>query len=214
MTDLILEKLWAMEAYIMAGNLVMIPLVAVSVIMWTLIINRLFFFRRLYLKNMSRDMAGRFVVSGEIPSRSLYKGAVAYVVAKFIKRRTLKPDVDRFILDEIVMETVKVLDRHLAVIGILAAVAPLLGLLGTVTGMISTFDTISVFGTGNARAMAGGISEALITTQTGLVVAIPGLYMHGFLLKRADKLKARIASTGIYLQRFVSPGALGGDPTP
>ena len=95
------------------------------------------------------------------------------------------------------------LDRHLAVIGVLATVAPLLGLLGTVLGMIATFDIIAIFGTGNAKAMAGGISQALITTQTGLLVAIPGLYMRSFLARRAENLKHRIASMGIYLQRYV-----------
>ncbi|MFO7930090.1 MAG: MotA/TolQ/ExbB proton channel family protein, partial [Desulfosalsimonas sp.] len=67
--------------------------------------------------------------------------------------------------------------------------------------MIVTFDVIAVFGTGNARAMAGGISEALITTQTGLLVAIPGMYMKGFLERRAQKLKQRTAVIGYYLRR-------------
>jgi len=101
------------------------------------------------------------------------------------------------------MDIISIMDRYLSIIGVLAAMAPLLGLLGTVTGMMATFDVISMFGTGNARAMAGGISEALVTTQTGLLVAIPGLYMHGFLVKRSEKLKLLTASTGIYLQRFV-----------
>jgi biopolymer transport protein ExbB len=78
-----------------------------------------------------------------------------------------------------------------------------LGLLGTVTGMIATFDVLSVFGTGNAKAMAGGISEALITTQTGLLVAIPGLYMKGFLDRRADNLIQRVQTVGYYLRRHL-----------
>ena len=69
--------------------------------------------------------------------------------------------------------------------------------------MIMTFDIIAIFGTGNAKAMAGGISQALITTQTGLLVAIPGLYMRGFLAGRAQNLKHRISSVGIYLKRYV-----------
>ena len=95
------------------------------------------------------------------------------------------------------------LNRHLWLIAVLAALAPLMGLLGTVTGMIATFDVISIFGTGNAKAMAGGISEALITTQTGLLVAIPGLYMSGFLSRRAESLKQRISAVGIFLRRHV-----------
>ncbi len=101
------------------------------------------------------------------------------------------------------MEIVSSLDRYLALITILAGIAPLCGLLGTVTGMINTFDIISVFGTGNAKAMAGGISEALITTQAGLLVAIPGLYLSNFLRQRSHNLKQRVSSVGIYLTRFL-----------
>ena len=81
-------------------------------------------------------------------------------------------------------------ERFLPSIGILAGVAPLLGLLGTVTGMISTFDTITIFGSGQPRLMAGGISEALLTTAAGLVIAIPVLLIHSFLSSRADRLIA------------------------
>lgn len=201
--NFILNHLWTMEAYLRTGSIVMLPLVAVSVTMWTLIINRLFFFQRLYRKNMPREKAGEFVKNNEIPPAHIYRGGVSLLVTKFLKNRTRKTKVDLYILDETVMDIVTVLDRHLSLIGVLAAIAPLLGLLGTVTGMMATFDIISTFGTGNARAMAGGISEALVTTQTGLLVAIPGLYMHGFLVKRSEKLKVLIASTGMYLQRFV-----------
>jgi biopolymer transport protein ExbB len=62
---------------------------------------------------------------------------------------------------------------------------------------------MSVFGTGNAKAMAGGISEALITTQTGLLVAIPGLYMKGFLDRRARNLQQRITAAGLFLRRHL-----------
>jgi biopolymer transport protein ExbB len=75
---------------------------------------------------------------------------------------------------------------------VLAGVAPLLGLLGTVSGMITTFEVIASFGTGNARAMASGISEALITTQTGLVVAVPGLIIGNLLQRRVEGLKNRM----------------------
>ena len=92
----------------------------------------------------------------------------------------------------------------MGLIRVLIAICPLLGLLGTVTGMITTFDVLAVFGTGNAKAMAGGISEALITTQTGLLVAIPGLYMKGFLERRARRLQQRIAAVGYHLRRQLS----------
>lgn len=81
-------------------------------------------------------------------------------------------------LDEAVLAEMPALERGNGVIKLLAATSPLLGLLGTVTGMILTFQAISLFGTGDPKLMAGGISQALVTTVLGLVVAIPLLFSH------------------------------------
>ena len=81
-------------------------------------------------------------------------------------------------LDEAVLAEMPALERGNGVIKLLAATSPLLGLLGTVTGMILTFQAISLFGTGDPKLMAGGISQALVTTVLGLVVAIPLLFGH------------------------------------
>ena len=78
---------------------------------------------------------------------------------------------------------------------IFAAVSPLLGLLGTVTGMIETFQVITLFGAGDPRLMSGGISQALVTTQLGLAVAIPLLLLHSFLQGRAGRLVAMLDQT-------------------
>lgn len=189
--------------YLDTGGVVMVPLLAVSLIMWVLIINRAFFFRRLYHRNMPREKAGQFVSSGNVPSFKAFRGITAMFVSEFLVRRTGDRRQDRRALDETVMILSLSLDRYLGLIGVLARVAPMLGLLGTILGMMRTFTIIAVFGTGNPKAMAAGISEALITTQTGLLVAIPGLYMYGFLSRRADNLKHRLASLGIYLKRYV-----------
>ncbi len=95
------------------------------------------------------------------------------------------------------------IDKYIQTILLLAGVAPLLGLLGTVGGMITTFEAISEFGTGNARAMSAGISEALITTQTGLLVAVPGLVLGSFLRRRADNIKSRMHRFGLGLIRVM-----------
>ena len=203
MLALLLENIYRIEAYLSGGGVVMIPLMLVSIIMWALIINRAWCLRQYDRKNISRKKAGAFVRNNEIPDAREYRGITALFVTEFLGRRSGKAALDKYILDETVISLAASLDKHLALIGILAGIAPLMGLLGTVTGMIKTFDIISVFGTGNARAMAGGISEALITTQTGLFVAIPGLYMQGFLARRAKKLKHRISSLGIYLKRYL-----------
>jgi biopolymer transport protein ExbB len=91
-------------------------------------------------------------------------------------------------LDESVSRESARLTRGLATLAVFAAVAPLLGLLGTVTGMIETFQTITLFGAGDPKLMSSGISEALVTTQLGLVVAIPVLLLHSFLRGRANRL--------------------------
>ncbi|MDY6824588.1 MAG: MotA/TolQ/ExbB proton channel family protein [Thermodesulfobacteriota bacterium] len=190
-----------LESYLRTGGFAMIPLALVSLVMWLLIIDRILFFRRLYRKNMDAPTAWAHVRENRMPDPGQHRGAVSLLVARFLDRRSNEQTLDRFILDEIVFTLNRSLNDHLAVIGVLAAVAPLLGLLGTVMGMISTFDILAIFGTGNAKGMAGGISEALVTTQTGLMVAIPGLYMKGFLDRRARNLKQRIARVGYYLRR-------------
>ncbi|CAG37703.1 MotA/TolQ/ExbB proton channel family protein [Desulfotalea psychrophila] len=88
------------------------------------------------------------------------------------------------------------LERFLSLVGVLASIAPLLGLLGTVTGMINTFQAITIFGTGDPRMMSTGISEALVTTQAGLGIAIPLLLAHHFLKRRIAFLVADIEESG------------------
>jgi biopolymer transport protein ExbB len=84
------------------------------------------------------------------------------------------------------------IERSLSLLGALAAVAPLLGLLGTVSGMIATFNTISAAGTSDPQLLSGGISEALITTELGLMVAIPMLLVHAWLLRWVERREAML----------------------
>jgi biopolymer transport protein ExbB len=78
-------------------------------------------------------------------------------------------------------------ERRLPLLAVIATAAPLMGLLGTVVGMVKTFALITVFGTGNAAKLSSGISEVLVATELGLVVAIPTLVAHGFLAHRIQK---------------------------
>jgi biopolymer transport protein ExbB len=91
-------------------------------------------------------------------------------------------------LDEAILKETPRIEYGLSFIKILAAIAPLLGLLGTVTGMIQTFQAITLFGTGDPKLMAGGISTALITTVMGLVVAIPLVLLHSYLNGKSNAL--------------------------
>ncbi|KAF0094801.1 MAG: biopolymer transport protein ExbB [Puniceicoccaceae bacterium 5H] len=89
------------------------------------------------------------------------------------------------------------LERYLPFLSLTVAAAPLLGLLGTVVGMIKTFNLITIFGTGDAKSLSGGISEALITTALGLIVAIPVLLLHGVMSRLARQRVARLEQTAI-----------------
>ena len=91
------------------------------------------------------------------------------------------------------------LERFLPTLQTLAAVAPLLGLLGTVTGMINTFQIITLFGTGDPHMLSGGISEALVTTQLGLAVAIPIMMLHHILNSRVDRIVTEMEEKGTAL---------------
>ena len=91
-------------------------------------------------------------------------------------------------VQEAILREIPPLEKYLSTLGMLAAIAPLLGLLGTVTGMINTFHMITFYGTGDARMMSGGISEALVTTMLGLMVAIPIMFVHTLLSRKVETL--------------------------
>jgi biopolymer transport protein ExbB len=152
---------------------------------------------------MSLSVARQHLLENKFPAPEHHSGVMALLVERFLNLRSGNATLDRFILDESVVSINHRLNNHLATIGVLAAIAPLLGLLGTVTGMITTFDVLAIYGTGNSKAMAGGISEALITTQTGLLLAVPGLYMKNFLTRRVNNLQHRVATAGMYLRRHL-----------
>lgn len=96
------------------------------------------------------------------------------------------------VMYERMLEVQPRLERLLPFIAVTAATAPLMGLLGTVTGMINTFKLITIFGTGDAKSLSSGISEALVTTEFGLIVAIPSLILHALLSRRAQGVMANM----------------------
>lgn len=108
-------------------------------------------------------------------------------------------DVMKESIQEAAAHVVHDLERYLNTLGTIAAVAPLLGLLGTVVGMIDVFAEIMVQGTGNASALAGGISKALITTAAGLTVAIPAIVMHRYFVGKIDAIVVELEQETITL---------------
>ena len=116
--------------------------------------------------------------------------SVTRVIGKTLAHLKSDPDKIEDVIAEGIVKESQLIDRFGVLIMVIASVAPLLGLLGTVTGMISTFDIITLHGTGNPKLLSGGISEALITTMLGLIVAIPTLFVGQFLSSVNESIKS------------------------
>jgi len=116
-----------------------------------------------------------------------------------LKGRCLSREDLENVLQEAILNEIPRLERFLSTLGMLAAITPLLGLLGTVTGMINTFHVITYFGTGDPRMMSGGISEALVTTMLGLAVAIPIMLCHTLLSRKVETMIARMEEKSVTL---------------
>lgn len=128
---------------------------------------------------------------------------VANVLAWGLKHRDLGRQDMENALQEAILGEIPRLERFLSALGMMAAVSPLLGLLGTVTGMINTFHVITYHGAGDPKMMSGGISEALVTTMMGLAVAIPILLAHTLLTRRAENIIAQMEEKAVSLVNTV-----------
>ncbi len=114
--------------------------------------------------------------------------ALGKIMLAYESNKTADLETLELKMDEAILKSTPPLEKGIGTIKILAAVAPLLGLLGTVTGMIATFQSITLFGTGDPKLMAGGISQALMTTVLGLVCAIPLLLLHNVVATKSKEL--------------------------
>ena len=201
-----IDGFWFTVEYFRQGGWIMLPLVATSVVLWTLIVDRWREFRSLDQGDLdTKELVAAAAGKPGVPGNGA-GGLRAQLVRGFLRERSGVVRLDRKILGQVSLQLQQTLEERLAAIAVLAAVAPLLGLLGTVLGMIETFEVISVYGTGNSRAMANGISVALITTQTGLLVAIPGLLMSNRLNRTAQRLKTKLDEATAVLSRHLTEG--------
>jgi biopolymer transport protein ExbB len=176
-----------------AGGPLMVPIAALCLVAWILILHRW-----LWLRRAGRPVAllrelGPMLDRGELREAARLCRARPGVAAR-AARRVLdgaagRPALPQTLVREARLRELAPAGRGLSAIAVLAATAPLLGLLGTVTGMIGTFEAITLWGTGNPRPLAEGISEALITTQAGLIVALPVLMAQNVLSRRVERLR-------------------------
>lgn len=190
--------------FFQAGGFAMYPLTLLTIVMWTLIVYKLCWFRLEKRRENTPDRCLAALSSGAGPSASGWQKAI---LSGYLDRRCADPELNRTAMACLRSPYEARAMRHVGTILLLAAVAPLMGLWGTVTGMIATFDVISQFGTGNARAMASGISEALLTTQAGLVAAVPGMLLGGLLYQQARRLGGRMELFCIRVQESLDRDA-------
>lgn len=152
----------AIRSFFEAGGDVLWGIFAATIIMWTLIIERLWFFR----KSLPRHVEVAYREWVERPERSTW--------------------ASRQIRRQLISEISIAAHHNIGTIHVLMAILPLLGLLGTVTGMIQVFNVMAIAGTSNARLMAGGVSAATLPTMAGLVASLSGLYLAVVLKRRAN----------------------------
>jgi len=191
--------------FIQQGGVIMYLLLAVSVLALTVIFERAWSLRRSEVIPLD-DIQGMEVAvrNGDV-NRALQvcrqrNTAMGRILTVALENSGVRRAVMKEILEEAGRQEVAKMERFIGVLGLIAAMAPLLGLLGTVVGMIEVFQQISLVGVGKADALAGGISKALNTTAAGLTVAIPALIAHRFFEARVDQLVIEIEH---YALRFV-----------
>jgi biopolymer transport protein ExbB len=131
------------------------------------------------------------------------KNPVIRVIRSGVDSRNLPREDMENAVQEAILKEIPPMERFLSTMGMLAAIAPLLGLLGTVTGMIDTFHVITMHGTGDPRMMSGGISEALVTTMLGLSVAIPIMLSHTLLSRAVENSVGMMEEKAVALINIV-----------
>lgn len=122
------------------------------------------------------------------------RGVLGKVITKFLRRYCKTEDFKNSeeLIREIELKELNILEKNTYILGIIAYISPMLGLLGTVTGMIQAFRKIAVVGVGDPTAIASGISQALYTTAAGLIIAIPSLIAYNIFNKKIEKIETEI----------------------
>jgi biopolymer transport protein ExbB len=178
---------------VIKGGPVMAPLLLCSVISLSIIVERCLSLRRHRI--LRYDILQRIeelLRDRKIPEASTLCKRYPSSMTRILLAAILNHDKSRQEIKEIIEDAgrqeVPVLERYLTILGTIASIAVLLGLLGTVSGMIRTFNAIAALGYGHPEALASGISEALVATATGLMIAIPTLVFYNFFTSKVDSL--------------------------
>ncbi len=182
---------------VQAGGWLMLPIIACSVVAAAIILERLWTLQpeRVIPKDLTMEV-WKWVKNAQLDPQhiqALHQGSpLGQILAAGLMNRQESREIVKESIEDTGRHVVHELERYLNSLGTIAAISPLLGLLGTVIGMVKVFAAITASGVGNPSILAGGISEALITTAAGLTVAIPSLMGYRYLRGRIDGLVVRM----------------------
>ena len=182
---------------VQAGGWLMVPIIACSIVAVAIVLERLWTLQQ--NRVLPKDITAQtwaWVKNNELDPKRLQmlhqSSPLGQILAAGLAHRYGGRDVVKESIEDSGRHVVHELERYLNPLGTIAAISPLLGLLGTVSGMIRSFTAITAQGVGNPAVLAGGISEALITTAAGLTVAIPALIAYRHLRGRVDSLVVKM----------------------
>lgn len=197
-----------------AGGIMMGPIILASIVTAAIFLERLWTLQtKRVLPAELTEKVWRWVEQGQIQDKHIAALQQNSPLGKILAAGLTNRNRDRVVIREAIEDTgrhvVHELDRFIGTVGTIASLSPLMGLLGTVFGMIRTFNAITTSGIGNPASLAGGIAEALITTAAGLTVAIPALLAYKYLRGRVQTLVVQMEKEAIKLVEALetqSPG--------
>jgi len=196
---------------ILAGGWLMAPIILCSILSLTIIVERFWTLRRSKvvpkgLGEQVKDWAARHELDRRHTEQLRSESALGRVLAAALINRNRSRDLIKEAVEDAGRHVVHELERFLNTLGTIAGISPLLGLLGTVIGMIKVFSAILVHGVGNANELAGGISEALITTAAGLTVAIPSFFFYRYFKGQVEEYVVSMEEQAINLIEAIERG--------
>ena len=188
---------------VLTGGWLMLPILLCSVVVGAICLERWWTLRREEVIPAELLSQLQSTQAWSNDNKVLAELAVAsplgYVIAAGLNGIDLQAEAFQRVMQSTIDNVAHELERYLTLVGIIASITPLMGILGTVFGMIDVFSTLVSAGQGDAKVLAGGISTALVTSAAGLSVAIPALIAHRFFLRKVDELILEIDSIS---QRF------------
>lgn len=186
----------------------MAPIILCSVLALTLVVERLWTLQEKRIKPVRLveqiiDLYNRKRINDEAIEKLYNNSPLGRILAVGLRNRNGSREIMKESIEEEGRQVALDLERYLNTLGTIASITPLLGLLGTVIGMIKVFAVITSLGVGDPKILADGISEALITTAAGLSVAIPSVMFYRYLRGRVDELLLKMEAQAVYLVEVI-----------